>query len=106
MLYISKGVVKEHILAFLKKYNLPTIVCGDMNDFESSKTISVIKGDNLKDVWWEKGKGYGMTYDRHHLKIRIDHILTSKEFEAVSVHVPRLSFSDHYPVVADLVFKD
>lgn len=90
----------------IEHYHLPTIVCGDMNDFESSKTVQTILGNDLKDVWWESGKGYGMTYYRHHLKIRIDHILTSEEIEAVSVDIPHLPFSDHYPLVADLRFTN
>ena len=32
MLYISEGVVKEHILSFLKKYNLPTEIKYDKNE--------------------------------------------------------------------------
>lgn len=90
----------------IAKYNLPTIVCGDMNDFQFSTAVKTIMDDDLKNVWWERGFGYGMTYDNYHLKIRIDHILISKEFDVASVTVPHLRFSDHYPIVADLKFVD
>ena len=88
----------------IAKYNLPTIVCGDMNDFQFSRPVKTIMGDDLKNVWWERGMGYGMTYNKYHLMLRIDHILYSKEFEPVSVYVPHLRFSDHYPIVTDLYF--
>lgn len=88
----------------IAKYSLPTIVCGDMNDFQCSPAVKTMMGDNMKNVWWERGLGYGMTYDKYHLKIRIDHILISNEFEAERVDVPHLPFSDHYPIVADLRF--
>lgn len=86
-------------------YNLPTIVCGDMNDFQFSRPVKTIMGEDLKNVWWERGMGYGKTYDKYHLKLRIDHILVSKEFEPVSVDVPHLKFSDHYPIVADMKLR-
>ena len=50
MLYISEGVVKEHILAFLKKYNLPTEIKYDKNEIlylierdKKAKTLGDIK---------------------------------------------------------------
>ena len=89
----------------IAKYNLPTIVCGDMNDFQFSSPVKTIMGDDLKNVWWERGMGYGMTYDKYHLKLRIDHVLFSKEFEPVNVDVPHLRFSDHYPIVADMKLR-
>ena len=89
----------------IASYNLPTIVCGDMNDFQFSSPVKTIMGDDLKNVWWERGMGYGMTYDKYHLKLRIDHVLFSKEFEPVSVDVPHLRFSDHYPIVADMKLR-
>lgn len=89
----------------IAKYNLPTIVCGDMNDFEWSRAVKIIAGGNLKNVWWERGLGFGNTYDRFHLKIRIDHIFISNEIKAVHVDVPHLYFSDHYPIVSDLMLN-
>lgn len=88
------------------KYDLPTIVCGDMNDFQSSLAVRTLTGNELKNAWWERGFGYGMTYDNYHLKLRIDHILVSKEIDVARVTVPHLRFSDHYPIVADLKFVD
>lgn len=89
----------------IAKYNLPTIICGDMNDFHYSRAVKIMMGNDLKNVWWERGLGYGMTYNKYHLKLRIDHILISEHFEAVSVVIPHLRFSDHYPIVSDLKFK-
>lgn len=89
----------------IARYDLPTIVCGDMNDFQFSRSVRTIMGEDLKNVWWERGMGYGMTYNRYHLKLRIDHILVSKEIEPVNVMVPHLPFSDHYPIVADVKIR-
>lgn len=88
----------------IDQYDLPTIVCGDMNDFQFSRSVKTIMGDDLKNMWWERGLGYGMTYNKYNLKIRIDHILLSREYDAVSVDIPHLRFSDHYPIVADLKY--
>ena len=106
--YYSSSVVRslnaKMIRDSISRYDLPTIVFGDMNDFQYSRSMLTIMGEDLKNAWWERGFGSGMTYNRYHLKIRIDHILISKEFCAMSVFVPHLRFSDHYPVVADLKY--
>lgn len=58
---------------------------------------------DLRDAWWERGTGFGITYDDWHLKLRLDHILVSKHFIIQRVEVPRYGLSDHYPVVGDVV---
>lgn len=86
--------------------NVPMLVCGDFNDVSGSYALKTIQSaGDLKDAWWAGGCGFGWTYDAHHLKLRLDHILYSKDFELVNVSVPHVKFSDHYPVVADFVFK-
>lgn len=86
--------------------NVPMLVCGDLNDVSGSYALKTIQSaGDLKDAWWAGGCGFGWTYDAHHLKLRLDHILYSKDFELVNVSVPHVKFSDHYPVVADFVFK-
>lgn len=76
------------------------IVCGDMNDVPTSHVYRVIKGDDLNDAWSDVGRGYAFTYNRHHLKYRIDHILYRGDLKAIRAERIKGGDSDHYPIMA------
>lgn len=76
------------------------IVCGDMNDVSTSYVYRTICGDDLKDTWFEVGRGYGHSFNRHHLPYRIDHIFYRGDVRALSVKRIKGGSSDHYPLMA------
>lgn len=78
----------------------PVIVMGDMNDFNCAAPLDTFAICGLKDSWWEGGNGYGATYHDGWLRLRIDHILHSKELKLESIKVIETDLSDHNPVVA------
>ena len=87
--------VLEHISACPSE----TILCGDFNDSPMSYTYQrLIRGH--RDTFCEAGKGYGATYSIFGL--RIDYIFIPKLFGALSHSSPKIGFSDHYPVIAEL----
>ena len=94
----------------------PLLICGDFNDLSGSYCVRKIQDcrhdnvhpghrDRLQDAWWNGGQGLGTTYADHHLHLRIDHIFYSREFDLQSVSVPHVTFSDHYPLVADFILQ-
>ncbi len=84
----------------------PVIVMGDMNDFNCSAPLDTLTTCGLKDAWWEGGFGYGHTFHDGWLRLRIDHILHSKELKLESVKVIDTNLSDHNPVVAGFSVKN
>ena len=75
------------------------IVCGDFNDSPLSYAHHTI-GRGLRDCFAASGTGFGFTYDRFGIHVRIDNILCSKTYEPYNCQVDRsISDSDHYPVV-------
>lgn len=78
----------------------PVIVMGDMNDFNYSAPLDTFATCGLKDSWWEGGLGYGATFHDGWMRLRIDHILHSKELKLESIKVIETNLSDHNPVVA------
>lgn len=78
----------------------PVIVMGDMNDFNCSAPLDTLASCGLKDAWWEGGNGYGATFHDGWMRLRIDHILHSKELKLESVKVIETDLSDHNPIVA------
>lgn len=85
---------------FIDESPANVIVCGDMNDVPASYVYRVISGDDLKDAWAEAGRGYGTTYNRHHLSYRIDQILYRGDVRALEVKRIKGGSSDHYPLMA------
>ena len=78
----------------------PVIVAGDLNDWCGSDCLNTLMGDDLKDAWWEGGRGFGWTYFGWHLRLRLDHILFSDELELLDVKVIDTDLSDHKPLLA------
>lgn len=87
------------ILADVERETSPyIIVCGDFNDSPISYTCHRLKG-RLKDAYISSGNGPGISYNRHGMYYRIDHILHSSRFKAYDCTVDRsIKISDHYPI--------
>ena len=75
------------------------IVCGDMNDVPTSYVYRVIRGKDLRDAWYDVGMGYAYTYNRHHLRYRIDQVLYRGDVRALEAERVIGGSSDHYPMM-------
>lgn len=77
------------------------IVVGDFNNTQYSNVYHTIKGD-MNDSYFERGAGFGRTYDLLRFPIRIDYILADPDFEVLDHKNFNVKLSDHYPVMATL----
>lgn len=80
----------------------PIIVCGDLSVIPNSATYFAIRKD-MKDAFIQKGKWLGKTFRHLAPNLRIDYILTDPKFETLQFHILHKKYSDHYPIVADLM---
>lgn len=96
--------IHKHVVALTQEGN-PVVFAGDLNTSWGSYSLQTIKGNKLKDAWWSRGLGLGITFDAWHLKLRLDHILYSNHLEIQKVYVAKSVFSDHRPLVADFMLK-
>ena len=72
---------------------------GDFNDNPLSYTVHrLLRG--RKDAFVQAGKGFGATFRTFWPLLRIDYILCPRDLQAVSYEVPKVKYSDHYPVIA------
>ena len=91
----------DKVMSNIEGCSLEAIVTGDFNDNPMSYTYNRLK-KGRDDSFVEAGKGFGATYSFLWPFIRIDYILYPSHFEAVSHSVPRVRYSDHYPVIAEI----
>jgi endonuclease/exonuclease/phosphatase family metal-dependent hydrolase len=83
----------------------PVILCGDMNDVPNSYTYFTVRS-GLKDAFLKKGSGLGGTFRFISPTLRIDYIFADKRFRVEQYDRLKVSYSDHYPLVADLYFVE
>lgn len=92
--------------AEMDKSPYPVILCADLNDVPCSYTYTTIKGD-LTDVFTQKGKGFGRTYNMIFPTLRIDYIFyDDQELDLLGmqkIRTPQLS--DHNPVIANFSIR-
>lgn len=80
----------------------PIIVVGDFNDIPLSYPYLKIRG-TMRDCFLATSWGQlGFTYIYHHIGLRIDYILCSRQLHPTECHVERVNHSDHYPVAATI----
>jgi len=85
----------------------PTLLTGDLNAPVQSLVCRRLFDAGLHDAFSEAGTGYGYTYGRYtrlgRPYVRIDHIMTTSQWQVERCWVGNSSGSDHCPVIADLV---
>ncbi len=86
----------------LESHRGPMIIGGDFNLPVESQALRRDWG-GLRNAFSEAGWGFGHTMFAGRHRVRIDHVLVSREFTVRGAHVLSGYPSEHQPVVADLV---
>ncbi len=76
-----------------------SVVLGDFNDNPLSYTVHRLSRGR-SDSFVKAGKGFGATFRSLWPLLRIDYILYPRDLSAVTCEVPKVRYSDHYPVIA------
>jgi len=87
------------VLKDIENAPVRSLVAGDFNDTPLSYTyFRLLRG--RKDSFVRAGKGFGSTYSMLWPLLRIDYLLYPGDLAAVSYHVERVKYSDHYPIIS------
>lgn len=82
-----------------------SFVVGDFNDNPMSYTYyRMMRG--RKDTFREAGKGFAATYSILWPLLRLDYVLCPKWCNVHKCTTPRIGYSDHYPVIAELSIEN
>lgn len=100
----NRGSQADQIRPILDSSEYPAVFCTDMNDVPQSYAYWRLRGSR-KDAFLEKGFGIGRTYMSLAPTLRIDYIFCDQTWEVVQVGTVANRFSDHRPVVADMVLR-
>ncbi len=106
---IKKGFIKRSIQANFIKDEVnhspyPVILCGDFNDVPNSYAYETI-GEGLQNAFVEKGSGIARTFSAISPTLRIDNIFADKTFTILQFTRVKKLLSDHFPIIADLIFR-
>lgn len=106
---IKLGVLKRASQANFIKDEInhspyPVIICGDFNDVPVSYAYEKI-GHGLRNAFVEKGSGISRTFSSISPTLRIDNIFTDKKFKITDYTRIKKSYSDHFPIVADINYQ-
>ncbi len=91
----------DKVFSHIENCPVESFVCGDFNDNPMSYTYYRMTRDR-KDAFVEAGDGFGATYSLLWPMLRIDYVLYPESCRAVSHKIPRVPYSDHYPVVTEI----
>ena len=89
----------EEVIEDVDECPVRSVVLGDFNDNPLSYTVHRLSRGRM-DTFVQAGKGFGATFRTLWPLLRIDYILYPRDLHAVSYEVPKVKYSDHYPVIA------
>lgn len=97
----ARAGMADKVAAFIDRHRgTPMIVCGDFNDTSISYAYRRV-GKDLTDAYVSTGRGFGRSFNRDAIFVRIDQMFCSEEFTPYAAYVDsRMKCSDHYPIVA------
>ena len=103
--YLRRARESEKIRALLDQEHLPLIVSGDLNSTPHNSAFYWLV-DGMQDAFKVGGRGWGATYHVRLPVVRIDHVFVSPEWQIVSARVSEAPYSDHFPLVVRLRWRE
>lgn len=102
--FVRRNIQIEAVKKVVMDSPHPVVLCGDFNDVPQSYAYHQMD-QKLEDSFLEGGEGFGKTYIRSPLPLRIDYIFHSEEFRAFNFKTIPQELSDHYPIVTELEYQ-
>ncbi|GAB2543520.1 endonuclease/exonuclease/phosphatase family protein [Spirosoma aerophilum] len=101
----NRNAQLEEVESYVVGSRYPVIICGDFNETPIGYSYGKLS-QNFRNAFEEAGHGLGFTLNRHPYWVRIDQQFVSSDWAIQTCQtLSGISFSDHFPVVAEYVLK-
>ncbi len=100
----KRKIQSDRIKEEMNKSPYPILLCGDFNDVPNSYAYATI-GKDLQNAFEKKGYGIGRTFSDILPTLRLDNIFLNTHFEVLQYTRIKKKLSDHYPIIADIIYK-
>jgi endonuclease/exonuclease/phosphatase family metal-dependent hydrolase len=101
----NRNAQLEEVESYVVGSRHPVIICGDFNETPIGYSYGKLS-QNFTNAFEEAGHGLGFTLNRHPYCVRIDQQFVSSAWSIKTCQtLSGVSFSDHFPVVAEYVLK-
>lgn len=101
----NRNAQLEEVESYVVGSRYPVIICGDFNETPIGYSYGKLS-QNFTNAFEEAGHGLGFTLNRHPYWVRIDQQFVSSAWSIKTCQtLSGISFSDHFPVVAEYVLK-
>ncbi|MEZ0485078.1 endonuclease/exonuclease/phosphatase family protein [Fibrella aquatica] len=95
----------REVESYVTGSRFPVIICGDFNETPFGYAYGKLR-QNFRNAFEEAGDGFGFTLNRHPYYVRIDQQFVSSEWHIKACEtLSGVSFSDHFPVLAQYALK-
>ncbi|RYC68209.1 MULTISPECIES: endonuclease/exonuclease/phosphatase family protein [Spirosoma] len=95
----------KEVESYVAGSRYPVIICGDFNEIPIGYSYGKLS-QNFRNAFEEAGQGLGFTLNRHPYFARIDQQFVSYDWHIKTCQtLSGVSFSDHFPVLAQYVLK-
>tara|TARA_B100000767_G_C19699653_1_gene507808 strand:- start:106 stop:1173 length:1068 start_codon:yes stop_codon:yes gene_type:complete len=103
--FIKRSEQLEIVQKQIKESPHPVILCADLNEIPLSYVYDNLS-EEMCDGFLESGFGLGVTHTSGYPFMRIDYIMTSSELSTTSFKIVEKELSDHFPIVAEISYRD
>ncbi|GAB3706064.1 hypothetical protein GCM10027592_39200 [Spirosoma flavus] len=95
----------QEVESYVVGSRYPVLICGDFNELPIGYSYGKLS-QNFQNAFEEAGHGLGFTLNRHPYCARIDQQFVSRHWQIKTCQtLSDISFSDHFPVLAQYVLK-
>ncbi|GAB3797431.1 hypothetical protein GCM10028819_16610 [Spirosoma humi] len=103
--FANRNEQLQEVESYVAGSRYPVIICGDFNETPISYSYGKLS-QNFRNAFEEAGQGLGFTLNRHPYCVRIDQQFFSADWHIKTCRtLSGISFSDHFPVLAQYVLK-